>query len=174
MRGCRSISPGSRSSLGGRRARSPSSGPRSTSWSVCEEGLLASVAALLAEVLYRLGRDEEAEEWTRRSERAASLEDVEAQAFWRIVRAKVPARRGNAEEALRLSAEAVEWVHRSDSLPVIGDCLSDRAEVLRLLGRPDEARPLLGEALAVYERKGIVPSIERTRTLLAEIPAGPR
>jgi hypothetical protein len=30
---------------------------------------------------------------------------------------------------------------------------------------------VLEEALAVYERKGIVPSIERTRTLLAEIPA---
>jgi len=136
-----------------------------------EQGFLASVAALLAEVLYRLGRDEEAEEWTRRSERATSPEDVEAQAYWRGIRAKVLARRGEAEEALRLSAEAVEWVHRSDSLPVIGDCLSDRAEVLRLLGRRDEARPFLEEALAVYERKGIVPSIERVRVLLAEIPA---
>ena len=81
------------------------------------------------------------------------------------------ARRGQAEDALRLSAEAVEWARRSDGLPPLGDCLVDRAEVLRLLGRGGEARPVLKEALGVYERKGIVPSIERTRALLAEIPA---
>jgi tetratricopeptide (TPR) repeat protein len=135
-----------------------------------EEGYLASVAAFLAEVLYRLDRDKEAEEWTRRSERATTPEDVEAQAQWRTTRAKLLARRGEAEEALRLTAEAVEWIRRSDHLQAIGDCLSDRADVLRLLCRPDEARPILEEALAVYERKGIVPSIKRTRTLLAEIP----
>jgi hypothetical protein len=43
--------------------------------------------------------------------------------------------------------------------------------VLHLLGRPHDARPVLEEALAVYERKGIIPSIARTRALLAEIPA---
>jgi len=43
--------------------------------------------------------------------------------------------------------------------------------VLLLLGRPDVARPVLEEALAVYERKGVVPSIESTRRLLAEISA---
>ena len=72
---------------------------------------------------------------------------------------------------MRLSAEAVERAGQTDSLQMIGDCLSDRAEVLRLLGRRDEARPFLEEALAVYERKGIVPSIERVRVLLAEISA---
>ncbi|MEX2048050.1 MAG: AAA family ATPase [Gemmatimonadota bacterium] len=133
-------------------------------------GYLSGVAILLAEVLYRLGRDQQAEEWTRRSEQAAPPEDVGAQASWRSTRAKVLARRGE-REALRLSAEAVEWAGRTDSLQMIGDCLSDRAEVLRLLGRAEEARAVLEEALAVYERKGIVPSIERTRALLAEIPA---
>ena len=79
--------------------------------------------------------------------------------------------RGEAEEALRLSAEGVAYIRRSDNLQMIGDCLSDRAQVLRLLGRPGQARPVLEEALAVYERKGIVPSIERTRARLAETPA---
>jgi class 3 adenylate cyclase/tetratricopeptide (TPR) repeat protein len=136
-----------------------------------ESGALSTVAAVLAEVLSQLGRDEEAEEWTHRSEQATSPEDVLSQALWRAARAKVLARRGQAEDALRLSAEAVEWARRSDGLPPLGDCLVDRAEVLRLLGRGGEARPVLKEALGVYERKGIVPSIERTRALLAEIPA---
>jgi class 3 adenylate cyclase/tetratricopeptide (TPR) repeat protein len=134
-----------------------------------EKGFLASVAGLLAEVLYRLGRDEESEEWTRRSEARASQEDIEAQALWRTVRAKILARRGEAGEALRLSAEAVEWILRSDQLHDTGNCLSDRAEVLRLLGRVDEARATLEEALAVYVRKGIVPSIAGTRALLSEL-----
>ncbi len=94
-------------------------------------------------MLYRLGRDEEAEEWTRRSEQATPPEDVTAQAHWRSIRAKVLARRGEANEAVRLSAEAVEWIRRSDDLHFIGDCLVDRAEVLWLLGRRDEARPFL-------------------------------
>jgi tetratricopeptide (TPR) repeat protein len=129
------------------------------------------VAAILAEILYQLGRDDEAEEWTRRSERATLPEQVMGQAQWHSTRAKVFARRGETVEASRLAAEGVEWARRSDGLPLLGDTLYARGEVLRLLGRPDEARPVLEEALAVYERKGIVPSIEKVRTLLAGISA---
>jgi tetratricopeptide (TPR) repeat protein len=136
-----------------------------------ERSWLSTVAAVLAEVLYRLERDDEAEEWTRRSEQAASAEDALSQAMWRTTRAKVLARRRKAEQAMRLSAEAVAQARQGDNLHLFGDCLSDRAEVLRLLGHPDEARPFLEQALAVYARKGIVPSIERTQRLLAEIPA---
>jgi len=132
-----------------------------------ERGDFSRVAAVLAEVLYRLGRDEEAEEWTRRTERATLPEDIVSQARWRSTRASVLARRGEADEALRLSAEAVEWSRRSDGLPLLGDCLFARGEVLRMLGRDEEALPVLEQALAVYERKGIVPSIERTRAELA-------
>jgi class 3 adenylate cyclase/tetratricopeptide (TPR) repeat protein len=134
-----------------------------------EKGTMSTVAAVLAEVLYQLGRDEEAEQWTRRSERAASPEDVLSQAMWRSTLAKVLARRGDADHAMQLAAEAVELARRSDGLPPLGDCLLGRGEVLHVLGRLDEARVVLEEALAVYERKGIVPSIERTRTLLAAI-----
>ena len=136
-----------------------------------ETGGLSTVTALLAEVLCRLGRDEEAEDWTRRSEWATKPDDVLSQALWRSARAKGLARRGEVAEALRLSAEAVDWARRTDGLPFLGDTLAARGEVLRLLGRADEARPVLEEALAVYERKGIVPSIERTRALLADAAA---
>jgi class 3 adenylate cyclase/tetratricopeptide (TPR) repeat protein len=90
-----------------------------------ERAWLSTVAGGLAEVLYRLGREDEVEECTRKSEQAASIEDVIAQAEWRPTRAKL-ARRGEADEALRLSAEAVEQVRRCDSLNTLGECLSDR------------------------------------------------
>jgi class 3 adenylate cyclase/tetratricopeptide (TPR) repeat protein len=135
-----------------------------------ERGWLAGVAGVLAEVLYQLGLYGEADEWSCRTEQASLPEDFMAQALWRSPRAKVLARRGEAERAMRLSSEAVEQARRTDNPHLLGDCLLGRAEVLRLLNRADEARPALEEALAVYERKGIVPSIERTRALLAEIP----
>ena len=134
-----------------------------------ETGFLSTVAAVLAEVLFRLDRGEEAEEWTLRSERATKPEDVTSQVLWRSTRAKVLARRGDATEALRLSAEAVEWTRRTDGLPFVGDTLAARGEALQLLGRTADARRALEEAVAVYERKGIVPSIERTQALLAEL-----
>jgi tetratricopeptide (TPR) repeat protein len=132
---------------------------------------LSIVAAVLAEVLYRLGRDAEAEEWTRRSEQVAPPESVLSQALWRSTRAKVLARRGEPDQAMSHSAQAVELAGRSDDLRLLGDCVSHRAEVLRLLGRADEAPPFLEEALAAYERKGIIPSIKRTRALLGGIAA---
>jgi tetratricopeptide (TPR) repeat protein len=134
-----------------------------------ERGWLSTVAEVLAEVLYRLGRYAEAEQWTHRSEEATPADDVVSQARWRAVRAKVLAHRGEAQAADRLSRESVEWAFHSDFPALRGDCLFDRAVVLALLNRPDEARAAYEEALAVYERKGIVPSIERTQTALAEL-----
>jgi class 3 adenylate cyclase/tetratricopeptide (TPR) repeat protein len=136
-----------------------------------ERGTLSTVAATLADVLYELGREEEALEWTEKSEHACQPEDVLSQAMWRSTRAKVFAKRGEAQAALRLSAEALGWVRQSDGLAFLGNTLAAHADVLRLLGRDEEARPVLEEALAVYERKGILPAIERTRALLAQTAA---
>jgi tetratricopeptide (TPR) repeat protein len=137
-----------------------------------DRGFLGTVAAVLAEVLYRLDREDEAEEWTRRSELIGPAKDVLTQVCWRATRAKVLARGcDHAEEALRLSAEAIEWARTTNALQMLGNCLSDRAETLRQLGHTDQARPLLREALAIYEHKGILPLINRTRALLDETPA---
>jgi tetratricopeptide (TPR) repeat protein len=136
-----------------------------------ERGWLSTLAAVLAEVLYQLGRYDEAEEWARRSDETASPEDAASQALWRATQAKVLARRTESEHAVRLASESVHQARRGDQLPVLGDCLASQGEVLRLVGRPNEARTVLAEALAVYERKGIVPSIKRTRALLVEISA---
>jgi tetratricopeptide (TPR) repeat protein len=136
-----------------------------------ESSWMSTIAGYLAEVLYRLRRYDEAEEWTRRCDEAASPEDVLSQTMWRSTRAKVLARRGQAEHATNLAQAAVELARTSDSPQWIGNCLSDQGEVLMVLGYPNEARTCLNEALSVYELKGIVPSVEHVRTLLAEIAA---
>ena len=134
-----------------------------------ESSGFAGVGVVLAEVLYRLARFEEAGEWLERAKRATQPEDVLGQADWRALQAKLLARKDQADEALRLSAAAIDLAGQTDGLPFLGGYLVSRAEVLLLLGRDEAARPVLKEALAVYERKGIVPSIERTRSMLAEL-----
>jgi len=69
-----------------------------------EKSNLSTVAAMLAEALYRQGNDTEAERFSIVSEEAAALEDVAAQVAWRGTRAKVLARRGRDAMASDKSA----------------------------------------------------------------------
>jgi tetratricopeptide (TPR) repeat protein len=85
----------------------------------------------------------------------------------------VLARRGELEEAERLGREAVDIAERTDGLDWRADALVDLAEVLRLAGRPVDAAGSLEEALRLYEAKGVVPSAQRTRALLAELAQPP-
>jgi ATP/maltotriose-dependent transcriptional regulator MalT len=104
-----------------------------------ERSHFSSRAAELAEVLWAQGQDEEAERFTRLSEEATSSDDVEAQALWRAVRAKVLARRGEPTAAERLAREADTLAQTSDDLELQGDTLTALGEVLRHGGTPDDA-----------------------------------
>jgi tetratricopeptide (TPR) repeat protein len=134
-----------------------------------EKGLLSTVAAVLAEALYRQGRDGEAEHYTHVSAENTGPGDIASEVRWRNVRAKLLARRGEFDEADRLGLEAVRFMEQTDSLAQHADALVSRAEVLRLAGRADEAATALEEAMRLYERKGVLPQIERTRALLSEL-----
>jgi tetratricopeptide (TPR) repeat protein len=89
--------------------------------------------------------------------------------LWRAARAKVLARQGDVDEALRLAREAVAVVEQTDWLNTRGDALLDLAEVLELAERPDEAAPLLAEALHLYQQKGNIVAAEKAEQLLAEL-----
>jgi class 3 adenylate cyclase len=133
-----------------------------------ERGSLSGRAAELAQkALYAQGKHDEVERFARLAADAAASDDIETHARWRGALAKVLAHRGDDVAAEALAREAAALVEPTDCLSLQGDVLSDSAEVLRILGRPDEARAALETALAVYERKGIVPEIERTRARLA-------
>jgi hypothetical protein len=88
-------------------------------------------------------------------------------AYWGPVRAKLLARRGDAEAAEVLARESVTiWAER-DLLLWHGYALIDLAEVLRLVGRAQAATPVVAEAIELFERKGIIPAVEAARALLA-------
>ncbi len=132
-----------------------------------EVGILSTLAAVLGEAVYRQGRYDEAERFSAISEEATAPDDVSALVSWRSVRAKVFTRRGEFERAEELSTEAVRLVEKTDALTQHADVLLDRAEILRLAGRDDEAPPLIEKAIALYEQKGSVAGADHARALLS-------
>ncbi|MGE5459821.1 MAG: ATP-binding protein, partial [Solirubrobacterales bacterium] len=98
-------------------------------------GHLSSYAPAQAEALAALGRDDEALALTEEAERASIEGDADAQVHWRRVRARILARRGRLDEAVRLATEAADQARPTDDLDKRGKALVDLAEVLRLAGR---------------------------------------
>ena len=106
-----------------------------------ETGVLSTIVAELAEALYGLGRYAEAEEASLESERLAQPTDAASQGMWRGVRAKLLARRGEGDEALRLARESIEWAGtRPEEL---GNAYASLAEIWRFGGDSDRAADAL-------------------------------
>jgi hypothetical protein len=131
-----------------------------------ERACLASRAAELADVIYRRGRYPEAETWFRVAEEHAATDDAGAQVLAQAIRAKILARRGSLSTAESAAREAAALAKQTDALNTRAKVLLDLAEVLRLSGRPDEAESQVESALELYERKGNVAALERTRRRL--------
>lgn len=118
-----------------------------------EQSYLSTTAAFLARAVFSQARYDEAERLTRVSEEATSDYDLITQALWRGTRARVLARRSD-ENAERFARESVELSLETDCLDMQAGALVDLAETMRLLDRPDEALPVLEEAIGMYETKG--------------------
>jgi class 3 adenylate cyclase/tetratricopeptide (TPR) repeat protein len=132
-------------------------------------GNLSTCAADLAEVVYRRGGLDEAEQLTEISERSGAADDMATQVGWRAVRAKVLARRGDLRAGERLAREAAAVAETTDGINMQANALMDLAEVLGLADRRPEAAAAVREALALYARKGDLVSAERARALLSEL-----
>ena len=131
-----------------------------------------TLAAFLAEALYLQERDEEAEEFSRKSQELAPEDDLWTQAAWRSLQAKVLARNGHADaEALALAREAVDLLRVTDAPVWRGNGLCDYAQVLEACGLPDQAVDALTEALELFESKEASVPAERTRTQLSRLAA---
>jgi hypothetical protein len=134
-------------------------------------GHFATLAPKLADALFiQGGDDEEALRLTELAERRATPGVADEDIGWRRVRAKLLARRGDLEEAERLSREATARAALTDLLDDHAQALSDLAEVVRIGGRRDESAKILGEAIHLYEQKGNAVAAATLRGLLAEPP----
>jgi class 3 adenylate cyclase/predicted ATPase len=136
-----------------------------------ERGYRSTNAAFLADALYRLDRNADAEHFADLSLELTSTDDIATQARGRAVKAKLLAAKGDYEAAYRLAREAVELCEDIDDLFMRGQVLMAQAEVLRLGGRDADAIPVLRQAVEVSERKGNVVTAQEARALLAGLHA---
>jgi tetratricopeptide (TPR) repeat protein len=125
---------------------------------------LGSTIAFLADTLYEQGRYDEAYELTQEAEGLGPADDG-----WRVVRARLLARRGRHDEAEALAREALSAMQESDLLDWKALRHRSLAEVLRLAGRPAEAAVEVNVAHRLFEQKGNQVMAARMRDVLAEL-----
>jgi class 3 adenylate cyclase/tetratricopeptide (TPR) repeat protein len=131
-----------------------------------EVSWLSTLAAILAEAVSAQGRDAEAAELTQASEASAEAADAYSHALLRSVRAKVLARSGDVNESERLAREAVALADGTDFLHLRWHTRMTEAEVLRLNGHAEQAKPVLEDAIGIAEQKGFLVGADRARGLL--------
>jgi tetratricopeptide (TPR) repeat protein len=134
-----------------------------------EKGLLSTVASELAEVVHLQGRAEEAERLSEESEELAIEDDVESQARWRTMRAKLCAARGELETAERLARDAVRRAAGTEFPNLRAAASISLAEVLVAAGRDADAAEAAAEALRFYKEKGNEVSAVEAEALLARV-----
>jgi DNA-binding SARP family transcriptional activator len=130
---------------------------------------LATRTAELGDALYGLGRHDEAERLSHRAEELGATDDVLTQALWRSLRARVLARHGSVGNAETLIDEAILLAKGTDALSLRAKLFLDRAEVLRLADRADDAGASVERAIELFEQKGNVVAAQRARALLLDL-----
>jgi tetratricopeptide (TPR) repeat protein len=134
-----------------------------------DTGVRSSVDAVLSDVLFLLGRDDEALEFAEASRAAASVDDLDSQPRWRGARARVLSRRGDHDQALELVHEALSLLEPTDFVGQHGYVCDVHGEVLAASGRLDEAAEAIRRAIALHEQKGNVVSAARSRAVLSRL-----
>jgi class 3 adenylate cyclase len=137
-----------------------------------ESSWLSTVAAILAESVYAQDREQEAEELTLQSEESAGAEDAYSHALSRSVRARILARRGTADAALRLARESVALADTTDFLHLRWHARMSNVDVLQMVGNIPDARWVAQEAMRLAEQKGSVVGVDAARDLLETLEAG--
>jgi class 3 adenylate cyclase/tetratricopeptide (TPR) repeat protein len=137
-----------------------------------ERNYITTVAALLAEALYRQQRYQDADVFTSFSAEVAAPDDVTTQFLWRSVRGKLLARAGRVDAGVALARQAVEMSKGSDELIAPANALMDLAEVLYLAERKQEAAVAAAEAIDLFERKGNIVSAAEARTFQRSLELG--
>jgi class 3 adenylate cyclase/tetratricopeptide (TPR) repeat protein len=134
-----------------------------------ERGYLSTVAGVLAEALYAQGRLGEAGQMTEEVQAAAAPGDIDAQARWRAVRAKVLARAAQFPAARALLDEAAAMVSPTSWAALQAETLLARAEVDRLAGAPEQAEASLRAALRISQDRHATVLSDQAAAVLASL-----
>ena len=121
-----------------------------------ETGTRATLTAVLADVAFRQGRDDDAVRLAEESRAISGADDLDAQPRWRAALARTLARRGEHADAERLAREAIELLEPTDFVGLQADAFDSLADVLRSAGRVDDAVAAVERAFVLHERKGNV------------------
>jgi tetratricopeptide (TPR) repeat protein len=138
--------------------------------SIGETGVLSTLAAMRASVLYRLGRREEVEAAVLLAQEAGASDDIATQVYWRVAAAQLAADDGRHEDARRIIDEAVELIEPTDFLELRGRAFEALAHVEARAGHPDGWKAALERAVAEHDGKGNLVSAGGVREQLV---AGP-
>jgi class 3 adenylate cyclase len=119
----------------------------------------ATHRALLADVVSRLGRREDAEQLIQRVAAEAPGHDLIAHVLWRCALARIRACDGSAQEAVELATAARELLREAEFPQLAIAALTAAAEAAAAADDGAEAERLLTEARAIAEAKGAVASL---------------
>jgi class 3 adenylate cyclase/tetratricopeptide (TPR) repeat protein len=134
-------------------------------------GLLSTAAPNLGRLLCHRGRQAEAEPLAALGRELGEEQDFQTQARWRQALALVHSSRGEHTKAETLAREAVAIVEPTDSLIFQGAAFTDLSTVLKAAGRTEEAAAALEQGIGCFERKKILPLVQKLRPQLAALTA---
>ena len=126
----------------------------------------ATEALLVAEALELQGRTDEAAEWLAISN---AIDETPDDPDVVVVQARLLARRGQLDEAIQLARVSTRPGRRNPG--AVRRCALHPRPDPDPRGHNDEAIQAAEQCLERYEAKGIVPLIQKTNALLAEIRA---
>jgi class 3 adenylate cyclase/tetratricopeptide (TPR) repeat protein len=138
---------------------------------VGDTGARCTVDAMLADVLQRQGRFDEAARFAEESRAIAAPDDLDAQPRWRAALARILSSQGSHDAALKHARDAVALVEPVDLLPLKALVYDSLGDVHAAAGRTDEAVAAVEQALTLHEQKGNVVSAESSRSVLDELRA---
>ncbi len=135
-----------------------------------ERNFISTVAAYLAEALWRQDRIADATAMAGFSAGVAAPDDIPTQVALRRVRGKILSREGRLDEAISTCREGVELTRGEDDPTDQAEALADLALVLRAAGEQQAAQAAAVEALALHRAKGNSVAGAEVAQFLAESP----
>ena len=132
-----------------------------------------SVVPQLVEALVAQGRGEESRRAVELAAQCAIEDDMDAQIGLRSSQAALLLLEGDVVAAEERARDGVDVASRSDFTPARIRALSALADVLRATDRPEEARGVLEEAIALAQQKGSIAHERMLRATLDELAAQP-